>query len=215
MLPIAIPKEQVEKLMADAESELPLTVDLPGQIVKRSNGESFPFDVDEFRKHCLTNGLDDIGLTLQKTDLISKFELRRREYFPWLDGSSQGSVAEVKVSASKSASFYSRIAIGFHTGYPASDGKPARPASSQVIMSGTGAAIERTVRAACEVETSGEAKISKIETNFIDGAQGRGSQIPQIVITLDAPPKAQAVVPVSAGKTAGEGCGCSDKAPDW
>jgi 3-isopropylmalate dehydratase len=212
MLPIKLPKEQVEKCMVDGENNQLLTIDLPGQVIKRSNGESIPFEVESFRKHCLVNGFDDIGLTLQKTDLISKFEGRRRQDFPWLDSSSQDSVAEVKVSASKAASFYSRTAIGFLTGLPASEGRPARPAATQVVLSGTGVAIERTVRAANEVQTSGEATITKIETNFIDGAQSRGSQIPQVVITMDAPPKAQAVVPVSTGK---EGCGCSsEKVPD-
>lgn len=52
----------------------------------RANGEEFPFEIDEFRKFCLVNGLDKIGLTLEKVDKISAFEKTRSEQFPWLDG---------------------------------------------------------------------------------------------------------------------------------
>jgi hypothetical protein len=54
--------------------------------VIRANGEEFPFEIDEFRKFCLVNGLDKIGLTLEKVDKISSFEKTRSEKFPWLDG---------------------------------------------------------------------------------------------------------------------------------
>ena len=55
---------------------------------RRSNGDSFSFDIDEFRKGCLIGGLDKIGLTLAKVDDISKFEGVRSEKYPWLDGAS-------------------------------------------------------------------------------------------------------------------------------
>jgi 3-isopropylmalate dehydratase len=56
--------------------------------VIRSNGEEFPFELDAFKKHCLLNGLDKIGLTLDKEDKISTFEKERSANFPWLDGAS-------------------------------------------------------------------------------------------------------------------------------
>ena len=97
MLPIRMPKEQVAVLMADAEAALPLEVDLPGQRVVRSNGEVFTFDIDQFRKHCLLNGLDDIGLTLQKGAAIDAFEQRHSVSFPWLRGipAAEGAAAAV------------------------------------------------------------------------------------------------------------------------
>mmetsp|Transcript_38407 Transcript_38407/g.94426 ORF Transcript_38407/g.94426 Transcript_38407/m.94426 type:complete len:793 (-) Transcript_38407:107-2485(-) len=86
MLPIVLPKAQVDTLMADAESGAELEVDLPGQKIVRPGGEEIPFDVDQFRKKCLLEGLDDIGLTLQKADKISSFETKRDSAFPWLAG---------------------------------------------------------------------------------------------------------------------------------
>lgn len=61
-----------------------LTVDLQEQTLTMPNGERFTFEVDAFRKHCLLNGLDEIGLTLQHAEKIKQFELRRREEQPWL-----------------------------------------------------------------------------------------------------------------------------------
>ena len=55
-------------------------------MVRRGSGEEIKFDVDEFRRHCLLNGLDDIGLTLQQEEDISAFEKVRDESFPWLNG---------------------------------------------------------------------------------------------------------------------------------
>jgi 3-isopropylmalate dehydratase len=67
MLPIVLPKDTVRELMADCDAGLELEVDLPNQLIKRaSGGADVPFDIDPFRKHCLVNGLDDIGLTLEK-----------------------------------------------------------------------------------------------------------------------------------------------------
>ena len=61
-----------------------IRVDLPGQIVELPGGQTLDFDVEPFRKHCLLNGLDDIGLTLEKAEAIRQFERRRRDEAPWL-----------------------------------------------------------------------------------------------------------------------------------
>ena len=89
MLPLTLPRDQVEVLLADtATPGTEITVDLVNQKVIRPNGESFPFEIDAFRKHCLINGLDKIGLTLEKEEKISSFEGTRSKKFPWLDGAS-------------------------------------------------------------------------------------------------------------------------------
>jgi hypothetical protein len=74
--PPPLPTPQVMELMSDADAGHQLEVDLPSQTVIRQDGSSFAFEVDAFRKHCLLNGLDDIGLTLQKMDQIRAFEVR-------------------------------------------------------------------------------------------------------------------------------------------
>ena len=84
MLPIKLSRQQVEVLMADACAKKHLTVDLPSQRVVRDNGEAFAFEIDAFRKHCLLNGLDDIGLTLAKADKITQFEKKVLASQPWL-----------------------------------------------------------------------------------------------------------------------------------
>ena len=61
-----------------------LTVDLPAQTITTPSGETLRFDVDEFRKYCLVNGLDDIGLTLQHSDEIRAYEAKRKQRAPWL-----------------------------------------------------------------------------------------------------------------------------------
>jgi 3-isopropylmalate dehydratase small subunit len=86
MLPLTLPREQVLELLDDGAQLRDVEVDLESQSVIRSNGESFAFDVDPFRKHCLLNGLDDIGLTMEKMEQIRAFESVRSERFPWLDG---------------------------------------------------------------------------------------------------------------------------------
>ncbi|MBN8543488.1 MAG: 3-isopropylmalate dehydratase small subunit [Alphaproteobacteria bacterium] len=84
ILPIVLPREQVESLMQHAQSSSnKITVDLPSQTIKAGNHE-FRFDLDAFRKHCLLNGLDDIGLTLEKKAAIANFETQRSQAFPWL-----------------------------------------------------------------------------------------------------------------------------------
>ena len=86
MLPVVLPREQVLELLADASAGKPVEVDLPSQKVIRADGTAYDFDVDPFRKHCLLEGLDDIGLTMQKMDKIRAFEAKRSVETPWLDG---------------------------------------------------------------------------------------------------------------------------------
>jgi 3-isopropylmalate/(R)-2-methylmalate dehydratase small subunit len=86
ILPIVLPEEQVEVLMKDAEkgSNARMIVDLEEQTVTTSDGESFAFEVDSFRKHCLLNGLDDIGLTMEKKASIDAFEAKAAQERPWV-----------------------------------------------------------------------------------------------------------------------------------
>ncbi|OFX07564.1 MAG: 3-isopropylmalate dehydratase small subunit [Alphaproteobacteria bacterium RIFOXYD12_FULL_60_8] len=86
ILPIRVSKDDLEKLMDDAErgANATLTVDLEAQEIHGPDGGVVTFDIDPFRKHCLLNGLDDIGLTLQKKDQIAAFEAKRAASQPWL-----------------------------------------------------------------------------------------------------------------------------------
>ncbi|GAA6000099.1 hypothetical protein JCM10207_006051 [Rhodosporidiobolus poonsookiae] len=85
-LPVVLPEEQIAVLIEDAKAGQHLAVDLPKQVVRRTNGEEFPFSVDAFRKHCLVNGLDEISLTLEKEQDIATYEKKRSAEWPWLDG---------------------------------------------------------------------------------------------------------------------------------
>ncbi|MGQ0663730.1 MAG: 3-isopropylmalate dehydratase small subunit [Pseudomonadota bacterium] len=86
ILPIALPPATVERLMDDASSgaNALLSVDLTTQEITRPDGGVVRFDIDPFHKHCLLNGLDDIGLTLQKAKAIDSFEARQKAARPWL-----------------------------------------------------------------------------------------------------------------------------------
>jgi 3-isopropylmalate/(R)-2-methylmalate dehydratase small subunit len=85
LLPIVLEAYVVDSLFDAAAVEgYTLTVDLPSQQVHGPNGLSIPFDVDAFRKHCLLNGLDDIGLTLEESDRIRAFEAAHLQRWPWL-----------------------------------------------------------------------------------------------------------------------------------
>ncbi|HPF79139.1 MAG TPA: 3-isopropylmalate dehydratase small subunit [Alphaproteobacteria bacterium] len=86
ILPIQLPQEQVDQLMEEAEAnpDAPLEIDLEKQTIKRGNKFSFDFDIDPFRKHCLLNGLDDIGLTLEKKNFIKEFENKDQQKRSWL-----------------------------------------------------------------------------------------------------------------------------------
>ena len=86
ILPIKMPKEIIDKLMDDASrgSNAIIEVDLEKQEIKGPDGGTVHFDIDPFRKHCLLNGLDDIGLTMEKKPAIDDFEARQKEAQPWL-----------------------------------------------------------------------------------------------------------------------------------
>jgi len=86
LLPIVLDEKIVDQLFNEVKASVgyQLTVDLAAQQVTTPGGESFAFDVDEFRKHCLLNGLDDIGLTLEHAQAIRAYEAKRRESAPWL-----------------------------------------------------------------------------------------------------------------------------------
>ena len=86
LLPIVLSDEQVDHLFKEtaATEGYELTIDLEKQVVRSPSGEEMAFEIDEFRKHCLLNGLDDIGLTLQHADDIKAYEEKRRQSAPWL-----------------------------------------------------------------------------------------------------------------------------------
>ena len=86
ILPIVLPQDQVDALMKDAEkgANARMTVDLEAQTVTSSDGEVFSFEIDSFKKHCLLNGLDDIGLTLEKASAIDSYEATASQARPWV-----------------------------------------------------------------------------------------------------------------------------------
>ncbi len=86
ILPIKLPQSEVDKLMDDAGrgANATLTVDLEKQEIRGPDGGVIKFDIDPFRKHCLLNGLDNIGLTLEKSKAISSFETSTSSSRPWL-----------------------------------------------------------------------------------------------------------------------------------
>jgi len=85
ILPVVLPQDAVDHLMDDARkgANARITVDLEAQTVTASDGTSFKFEVDAFKKHCLLNGLDDIGLTLEKASAIDSFEKKNAALRPW------------------------------------------------------------------------------------------------------------------------------------
>ena len=88
VLPIVLDAQILDGLFKEVEAveAYRLVVNLEQQTISKPNGETIPFEVDAFRKHCLLNGLDDIGLTLQHADDIRAYEERRRQDAPWLFG---------------------------------------------------------------------------------------------------------------------------------
>lgn len=86
ILPVMLEEAVVDQLFADvfANEGYELTIDLENQTIKTPEGKSIPFEVDAFRKHCLINGLDDIGVTLEDADAIKSFEAKSRQASPWL-----------------------------------------------------------------------------------------------------------------------------------
>ena len=85
ILPVVLPEDQVKVLMSDAEkgANSIIEVDLENQTIASSDGAVFTFDVDPFKKHCLLNGLDDIGLTMEKETDITAYEAKASQLFPW------------------------------------------------------------------------------------------------------------------------------------
>ena len=88
LLLIRVSPEQRDALLEDARrgENARISIDLENQKIVRPDGEEIPFEVDPFRKHCLLEGLDDIGITLQSEDKISSYEDKRKSQMPWLQG---------------------------------------------------------------------------------------------------------------------------------
>ena len=86
ILPIALPQDQVDAIMEDARngSNARITVDLEAQEVRLTDGTAIPFEVDAFKKRCLLEGLDDVGLTMEKAPSIDAFEARMAQERPWV-----------------------------------------------------------------------------------------------------------------------------------
>ncbi|WP_417242246.1 3-isopropylmalate dehydratase small subunit [Celeribacter sp.] len=86
ILPIVMPQEVVDVLMEDSEkgANARMTVDLVEQVVTTSDGQEFPFEVDAFKKHCLLEGLDDIGLTMNNASAIDTYEGKMAQERPWV-----------------------------------------------------------------------------------------------------------------------------------
>jgi 3-isopropylmalate/(R)-2-methylmalate dehydratase small subunit len=84
ILPVTLPPEQVQRAMNEAQAGRQVTVDLHAQQVRLADGTTFEFEITEFRKRCLLNGLDDIGLTLEQEQKIGRFERQQRAQLPWL-----------------------------------------------------------------------------------------------------------------------------------
>ena len=83
ILPIVLPQAAIDELMNRADDKLDITIDLPKQKIIAGN-TAYDFDVDAFRKHCLINGLDDIGLTLEKESFIKAYEEKQAQTRPWV-----------------------------------------------------------------------------------------------------------------------------------
>ncbi|MCK5918427.1 MAG: 3-isopropylmalate dehydratase small subunit [Cocleimonas sp.] len=84
LLPVVLGEDIVDQLFKEIDDGYELTIDLEQQKVITPSGEAFAFEVDAFKKHCMLNGLDDIGLTLQHADDIRAYEVKRKQEAPWL-----------------------------------------------------------------------------------------------------------------------------------
>ncbi|MEE9427464.1 MAG: 3-isopropylmalate dehydratase small subunit [Paracoccaceae bacterium] len=86
ILPVVLPQDQVDILMLEAKkgANARISVDLETQEITTSEGDTFAFEVDAFKKHCLLNGLDDIGLTMEKVNTIDDFEAKASQQRPWV-----------------------------------------------------------------------------------------------------------------------------------
>ncbi|MFM5947666.1 MAG: 3-isopropylmalate dehydratase small subunit [Novosphingobium sp.] len=83
ILTVVLPQEAVDRLLEVARTE-PIHIDLENQVVTTPFQDRFPFEIDPFRKHCLLNGLDEVGLTLARDTAISTYENKARAELPWL-----------------------------------------------------------------------------------------------------------------------------------
>ena len=83
-MPIELDQQNVKLLNLDAENKKKLTINLAEQLIQRENGETIHYEIDAFRKKCLLEGLDDIGLTFQKSKNIDKYEELIRKSYPWI-----------------------------------------------------------------------------------------------------------------------------------
>lgn len=84
MLPIVLEQENIDMIMKEAETQNQVSIDLAAQKIALADGTEIGFDIDPFRKYCLLNGLDDIGLTLEKEASINAYEEKRANEKPWL-----------------------------------------------------------------------------------------------------------------------------------
>jgi 3-isopropylmalate/(R)-2-methylmalate dehydratase small subunit len=86
ILPITLMEEQVDQLFDDTQAQqgFELTVDLDAGVIRGASTGDIEFSIDSFRRHCLLNGLDDIGLTLEQASAIKKYEQKRKQQAPWL-----------------------------------------------------------------------------------------------------------------------------------
>jgi len=84
ILPIRLDQSDVDHLMKEAENKKTLTINLEEQSIVDESGKSIDFEIEEFKKKCLIEGLDDIGLTLKKSEAIGVYEKRIQEKFPWI-----------------------------------------------------------------------------------------------------------------------------------
>lgn len=84
ILAVALPQDQVDRLLEVAKDE-PITIDLENQVVTTPYQDRFAFEIDPFRKHCLLQGLDEIGLTLARDEAIADHEKQRAAHYAWLD----------------------------------------------------------------------------------------------------------------------------------
>ena len=84
ILPIRLDQSDVDHLMKEAENKKTLTINLEEQSIVDESGKSIDFEIEEFKKKCLIEGLDDIGLTLKKNEAIGVYEERIQEKFPWI-----------------------------------------------------------------------------------------------------------------------------------
>merc|ERR1712037_358684 len=153
--------------MKDATELRQFEIDLPSQKITRANGSTISFDVDPFKKHCLINGLDDIGLSLQKDSYITKFEEVRRTKFSFLEAARK-KVSELPVTSAESVDFYVKAALELLSGCPSKDGSAERLPSVDVIVSGEGSGIPKAASVANELEANGDATIARTQTLLVD-----------------------------------------------